>query len=575
MFTYDKTIKTKSGTYTYEYLAHSERVDGVSKRTWEVNLGRKDRIKSKLPLIKRKLSENIPQGQDFHFGLVTALYSICEDIHLIDTIDRCVDKRDQGFSVGNYLAILAINRAVALNSKNKVQEWFDETTLFRQFPSMSDALTPQNIWNQMDHLDQASIRKIEEFLCKEMIARFNIKLDCFLFDPTNFFTYIRDYKKNTIARRGHNKKKRNDLRQINTSLMVTRNDCNVPMMHETYQGNMSDATHFKEALMLMEGRFKALGLEMSMITLVFDKGNNSEVAYKLLESKHMHFVSSVRPSLKKVKPLLAVPLSEYELLWTKEDDKKVLGYRVMTDLYFGKGHENTLIVTFDDDTYALQEYNLDASVVKATTALQEFSTTMLNTKPQWKDPKKVTKKIDRDILANKELRKLIVYSLDANDDGLRLTWQVDADAREKALNELGKSFIFTDKNEWSMEEIVKTYRDQKGVEDQFKNLNKRSEISVMPMYHWTDQKIRVHVFISVLALLISNLLYRKLVIGGIKDSREECTKNLKKIKEIHLIYDDGYPPDITYTCTSKAQEKISTILDLPRFMKVGSGVVQN
>jgi transposase len=575
MYTYEKNIKTKNGTYTYVYLAHSERVNGVSKRVWEVNLGRKDDLKTNLPLIKRRLSKTPPEEQDFQFGLVTALYSICEDIDLINIIDRCVDKREQGFSVGNYLAILAINRAVALNSKARVQKWFDKTTLSRQFPNMSDALTPQNIWNQMDHLDQVNIRRIEELLCKEVVAKFNIKLDCFLFDPTNFFTYIRDHEKNTIARRGHNKKKRNDLRQINVSLMVTRNDCNVPVMHETYEGNVPDVTHFKDAVQLMKSRFNALGLELPTITLVFDKGNNSEIAYNLLNAKQMHFVSSVRPSLTKVKPLLSVPLSEYELLWKKENGRKVSGYRVTTDLYLGKKHENTLIVTFDGDTYALQKYNLDERIAKATSALQAFATTTLNTKSQWKDPKKVAKKVNRDILASKELRSLVVYSLVANGDDLQLTWRIDDDARKMAMRELGKTIIFSDRNEWSLVDIVKTYRSQKGVEEQFKKLNKRNELSVMPMYHWTDQKIRVHVLISVLALLISNLLYRKMEAGGITESQEECFTELKDIKEIRSYYDDGYPPDIKYTRMSTIQKKVSTLLDLKRFMKPGSGVVQN
>jgi len=574
MFTYEKSIKTKYGTYIYLFLARSKRVNGKSKRVCEINLGRIDSLDANLPLIKRRFSKTIPLARELHFGLVTSLYSICDEIKLIDLIDRCVDKRELGFSVGTYITVLAINRAVNLNSKSKVQDWFEKTTLSQHFPSISDALSPQNIWNQMVYLDQATIRKIEELLCKELIGRYKIQIDCLLFDPTNFFTYIRDYKKNTIARRGHNKKKRDDLRQINMSLLVTRNECNLPLMHETYEGNIPDVTHFKDALVLMNERFKALGLEIPTITLVFDKGNNSEDAYKALDAQSIHFVSSVRPSMKKVKDLIAIPLSEYELLWTKEDNKKVLGYRTTTDLYLGKGHENTLIATFDEDTCALQEHGLDVNIAKATSALQDFNTTMLNTKPQWKDPKKVAEKINRDILTNADLRSLVVYSLDMIDDGLRLSWRIDDDARGEIVKELGKTFIFTNRNEWSMVDIVKTYRDQKGVEDQFKEFNKRNRISVMPMYHWTNQKIRVHVFISVLALLISNLLHRTITNGGIKYSLDDCFDTLEEIKEIHLHYDDGYPPDITYTRMSKKQESISDILNLARFMRAGSGVVQ-
>jgi transposase len=126
-----------------------------------------------------------------------------------------------------------------------------------------------------------------------VLATLDTKPDCFLFDPTNFFTYIHEHEKNTIAQRGHNKKKRNDLRQINMSLLVTRDDFNIPIMHETYEGNIPDVSHFKDAIVLMEQRFRAIGVELPGITLVFDKGNNSDDAYQLLDEKRIHFVSSV------------------------------------------------------------------------------------------------------------------------------------------------------------------------------------------------------------------------------------------------------------------------------------------
>ena len=34
-------------------------------------------------------------------------------------------------------------------------------------------------------------------------------------------------------------------------------------------------------------------------------------------------------------------------------------------------------------------------------------------------------------------------------------------------------------------------------------------VSFSPAFHWTDQKLRVHVFYCVLALLLSSLLQRK------------------------------------------------------------------
>jgi transposase len=342
--------------------------------------------------------------------------------------------------------------------------------------------------------------------------------------------------------------------------MVTRDECNLPMMHETYEGNVPDVSHFKEAILRMKQRFKALGLDMPAITIVFDKGNNSKEVYEMLDKDSIHFVSSVRPSLIKVKHLIDIPLSEYEVLWTKENSTEVLGYRVTTDLYLGK--ENTLIATFDNDTYALQEYNLGKTIATAEAALTAFVGRQLNSKPQWSDKKKVTTKINRDILKTKELRVLIPYSITKSGGKLLMEWNVDAIAKNHALKGAGKSFIFTNQNAWSTTDIVKTYRSQKGVEDQFKAFNNRNRISVMPMYHWTDQKIRAHVFISVLALLVSNLLFRKLRQHGVNVSYETCIEELRGIKEIHAYYNDDLPPDIDLTRMSSLQKVMVKILDL-------------
>nr|MDO8088320.1 IS1634 family transposase [Candidatus Sigynarchaeum springense]MDO8117648.1 IS1634 family transposase [Candidatus Sigynarchaeota archaeon] len=560
VYLFEKTVKSRYGTYVYVCLGEAVWVNGRSKRVKEITLWRKDKQDAGWSSLKQKLAAKDVQVISREYGLVMALLATCKDLNIAGIIDRHVTKRDQGLSIGEYMTILAINRAVALNSKRQVKEWFAKTTLPSQFQASDDTLSPQNIWNQMGYIDQETIRGIETDLCKVVISTLDASPDCFLFDPTNFFTYIREHVKNTIAQRGHNKKKRNDLRQINTSLLVTRDDCNIPLMHETYEGNVPDVSHFKDVLVLMEQRFKAVGLSIPAITLVFDKGNNSEDAYKFLVHKGFHFVSSVRPSMTKVKPLLDVPLADFKELWTKPDGQKVLGYRASTDLYLGI--KNTLVVTFDEDTRALQEYNFDKTVTKAIDALADFATNMLNAKPQWKDANEVRTKIDRDIVNTRDLKSLIPYEIKAKGESLQLEWHVDAAARGEAVKEMGKSFIFTNRNEWTTVDIAKTYRAQKGVEDQFKALNDRDSISVMPIYHYTNQKIRVHVFISVLALLISNILYRKLQKHGIEGSKDACFDLLKDIKEIELIYGEDIPSEIHHTRLSPVQQKIAAVLNL-------------
>ncbi|MDQ7792558.1 MAG: hypothetical protein RDV00_10630 [Clostridia bacterium] len=74
---------------------------------------------------------------------------------------------------------------------------------------------------------------------------------------------------------------------------------------------------------------------------------------------------------------------------------------------------------------------------------------------------------------------------------------------------MGKHILFTDRNDWSTEEIVTAYRGQSHIEEAFKRMKDPHFLSWRPQYHWTDQKIMVHAFYCVLAITITALARRK------------------------------------------------------------------
>ncbi len=59
------------------------------------------------------------------------------------------------------------------------------------------------------------------------------------------------------------------------------------------------------------------------------------------------------------------------------------------------------------------------------------------------------------------------------------------------------------------------------------------------MHHWTDQKIRVHVFYSVLALTVAHLMRRQADRAGLHMSVRELLAELAGIGETVLLYHDG------------------------------------
>jgi hypothetical protein len=56
------------------------------------------------------------------------------------------------------------------------------------------------------------------------------------------------------------------------------------------------------------------------------------------------------------------------------------------------------------------------------------------------------------------------------------------------------------------------------------------------MFHFTEQKIRVHVFYCVLALLLARLMVREAERAGITASVRELLSDLSEIEETVLLY---------------------------------------
>jgi len=71
---------------------------------------------------------------------------------------------------------------------------------------------------------------------------------------------------------------------------------------------------------------------------------------------------------------------------------------------------------------------------------------------------------------------------------------------------LGKRILITSRQDWNNEEIVLAYQGQKDVEFAFRQIKNPFHTCIRPQYHWTDQKIKVHVLCSIIAFTICALI---------------------------------------------------------------------
>ncbi len=122
---------------------------------------------------------------------------------------------------------------------------------------------------------------------------------------------------------------------------------------------------------------------------------------------------------------------------------------------------------------------------------------------------------------------------------LRFSFNLDEQARAGLEEEIfGKRILFSDKAVEAADTatIVADYRSQEAVEGDFRQMKDPSVVSFSPMFHHTEQKIRVHVLYCVLALMVARLMVRQADQTEIHMSVRELLHTLAGIEETVLLY---------------------------------------
>jgi len=140
-------------------------------------------------------------------------------------------------------------------------------------------------------------------------------------------------------------------------------------------------------------------------------------------------------------------------------------------------------------------------------------------------------------LKNKHSRKIIETEI----AGETVAYRINEEEKAIIIHcYFGKKLIITDRKEWSTEDILTTYYEQDCVEKLFQDTKNSDHFSIQPIYHWTDQKIRVHIFICLLGLTLSTLLQKEVGgAGGVKISKNRLMEELGMIRESWVGELDG------------------------------------
>ena len=523
---------------TYYYYSEWAWVNGKCRRVWQKYLGTLKNIAKAVDGGPSPLYAEI-----FQWGLPIALWRECCLAEVMEETDKLCPKRDQGLSIGGYLAIAAINRAICPNSKRSMWEWFSQTALLRHFPHASKrALTSQRFWDHMDKISDNAVISIWKNILKGVAKRETIDLSSVSYDGTNFYTFIDTFNVRCyIAKRGKNKQGRNNLRQVSYALFCSE-DGHIPLFYDIYDGNRNDAKQFP----LMLKKFHRFLVELSgkdcpvpQTTLIFDKGNNSQDNFALIDRLELNFVGSMKLGQHKelVKVLNDDPIFEtcegVELEGTK-------AFRVKKEIY---GQERVIVVTYNQNLFDAQWLTLQNDIGKAIEKLsllrQKLEDRANGVITRGKAPTlESVEKQCKSFLGRQHLKDIIVITVSKGSDDIpRLEYAIDTDAVHKlSITYLGKNIIISNRKDWDNAKIITAYRSQYIIEDVFKEMKDRNTGSWWPMYHWTDSKIKVHALYCTIALLIRALMLRRTRKAGLSLSMKRLLSELDGIREVVNIY---------------------------------------
>jgi transposase len=530
--------------YSYWRIVESRRVNGKPRVFVIAHLGKADDL-----LLRLRAAEHLRLRSRSH-GATTAVYALARELDVAGTIDRHLaasgrrdrrqpahvtdprrtPERHDGLTVGRSLELVSVGRTCHATSKQGFAEWARTTTLGDVASVDLDRLSSQHFWDQMDQVPIEVLAAIEREIVGSAIERFNLPLDTILYDATNFFTFIASTNARCkLPARGHNKQKRHDLRQLGVALLCTRRD-GIPLMHQMYEGQFTDARSFATALPLIRQRLVDLGRDLDSLTLVYDKGNVSQLNQGLVDQTKLHYVASLTASSQRALITQANPLVQSVKL---DEDESVMAYRTRRTIW---GAERTLVIVVSETLRTGQIRGILQHAASAQKWLQELADTLRRGK-QKRDRATLQRDIETRLMGRQHLSEVLQFNLSGTGRTLTLTYEFDQDALDALARDwLGRLVLVTDRDDWSTAEIIRTYRGQTHVEAVFAHMKDPMHVMLRPQYHWTDQKLHVHVFTCVLSYLLARLLHlRAQQAVGYTRSMERLLDTLAQVRRVNIV----------------------------------------
>ena len=264
-----RKIKKKSGIYLAEVRGYRE--NGKVKQQVIKYLGKE--INGK---VVKKVNSNTIEVKHVKQSLdILCIKKMIEELKL----DSIEDKK-----------ILALVYSQLLENKsiNKLEEWFR----FTEIPEILGIgkITSTELYNSINNFKDVNFEKIETDL-HNIFSNFETEKTCAIIDVTD--TYFEGDSRNEKPRKGKDGKV---CKLAQFGLAVTLKH-GFPVLHNTYQGNLSDINIFKDMTLKLK--------EKGMDSIIVDRGMTSEENLDIILTEEMTIISGIRKNEKLFKDYIS------------------------------------------------------------------------------------------------------------------------------------------------------------------------------------------------------------------------------------------------------------------------------
>lgn len=583
----------KSGTYEYLVISESVHVKGKGSTTRDIaNLGNVKKLKPNeienlidglirlFQVEKYSLSEQVEILESLEHGSIIFWQKLWNKIRLSDSIRKLTRSKKSRIKIDveKYVEMMVINRCVDPLSKLGATRWIERTS-YKAMKGYHDLpLDVEYFYRSMDYL--LSIKdELELALYERLKTLFSINVKLTFYDITSTFFYSDNC---SIGKKGHSRDHRSDKEQIVIGVVTSWEG--YPIKHYVFEGNTKDEKTVIDVVKQLKKEY-----QIEETTFVGDRGMITKLNLSTIEGEGFNYIMGVKHRQSEIHAMLLADdeldenlYQEYKglkiqerqilvkdfLLWKSkailneksistedqafssfkgligslnnldkveyatikkavlaltQDSKICRRISALIRKYHGQ-YKNTLrsIICLNQERQALAKQKREAKISSLSKALSElFSRVKKET-----EAIKVENKIDKIFEGYKRrYKKFFKILRDHQQKAVGYTRNEKALAEEEKYD--GIFILATNRQDLEPGKVVDSYKNLQEVEMLFDDL--KHFVDIHPVRHWLEVRVRAHVFLCILALLLKRIFEISYMNG------KACMQPLEEISKSKLI----------------------------------------